>query len=123
MQGTDWVTRYSAAGHPFQVWERPLPRIPDEWLDISIYLYASHADAVDGKRTGGSGFLVHYDFENTPGRGLVYAVTNAHVIEQGSCTIRVNTKAGDLDVIDLDERHWIIPASRDDIAVAPHRTR
>jgi hypothetical protein len=95
-----------------------MPRIPDEFLDTAIYLYASHADAVAGTRTGGSGFLTHLDLPGVPGRGILYAVTNAHVIEQGSCTVRLNTQSGETDIIDLDERHWLMPSTRDDIAVA-----
>ncbi|QDM19182.1 hypothetical protein [Tardiphaga sp. vice278] len=47
----------------------------------------------------------------------VYLVTNAHVIEGGNCTARVNKLDGTSDVIDLDEREWITPSSGDDIAI------
>jgi hypothetical protein len=109
--------RHSLRGHPYTVWTPPMPRIPDEWLDCSIYLYGSEADAYKGIRTGGSGFLLGFDSDSLPGLQYVYAVTNAHVIEGGSCTVRLNTKDGAFDVRDLDERHWIIPDSKDDIAI------
>src|SRR5450759_1791810 len=92
-------------------------RIPDEWLNNSIYLYPSEHDAYEGTRAGGSGFLLGFDSDRIPGRQIVYAVTNAHVIEGGNCTIRLNRHDGTVDVRDLDERDWIIPASHDDIAI------
>jgi hypothetical protein len=109
--------KYSSSGVPFQVWEPPMPRIPDDWLDCSIYLYASEPDALAGIRSGGSGFLLGFDSDRIPGLQHVYAVTNAHVIESGSYTIRLNRKDGKVDVRDFDERNWIIPESNDDIAV------
>jgi hypothetical protein len=65
-------------------------RIPDEWQNNSIYLYPSEHDAYEGTRAGGSGFLLGFDSDRIPGRQMVYAVTNAHVIEGGNCTIRLN---------------------------------
>jgi hypothetical protein len=109
--------RYSSGGTPFQAWEPPVPRIPDEYLDCSIYLYGSEADAYAGVRSGGSGFLLGFDSERIPGMQNVFAVTNAHVIEGGSYTVRLNKNDGSLDVRDFDERHWIVPKSNDDIAI------
>jgi hypothetical protein len=92
-------------------------RIPDEWQNNPIYLYPSEHDAHVGTRAGGSGFLLGFDSDRVPGRQIVYAVTNAHVIEDGNCTIRLNRHDGTVDVRDLDERDWVIPASHDDIAI------
>ena len=69
-------------------------RIPDEWQNNSIYLYPSEHDAYEGTRAGGSGFLLGFDSDRIPGRQMVYAVTNAHVIEGGNCTIRLNRHDG-----------------------------
>lgn len=93
-----------------------MPRIPDQYLDCSIYLYGSEADAHAGERTGGSGFLASVP-SKIPGKDFVYAVTNAHVIESGCYTVRLNTQAGQFEVRDFDERNWIIPDNKDDIAV------
>ncbi|SRR5258708_5929404 len=76
-------------------------RIPDEWLNNSIYLYPSEHDAYEGTRAGGSGFLLGFDSDRIPGHQMVYAVTNAHVIEGGNCTIRLNRHDGTVDVRDL----------------------
>ncbi|MGY8635820.1 hypothetical protein RAD15_25450 [Bradyrhizobium sp. 14AA] len=92
-------------------------RIPDEWQNNSLYLYPSEHDAYEGARAGGSGFLLGFDSDRLPGLQTVYAVTNAHVIESGSCTVRLNRHDGSVEVRDLDERDWIIPASHDDIAI------
>lgn len=92
-------------------------RIPDEWQSNSIYLYPSEHDAHERTRTGGSGFLLGFDSDRLPGLQTVYAVTNAHVIEDGNCTVRLNKQDNTADIIDLDERDWIIPDSHDDIAV------
>lgn len=112
-----WNPRQSLRGHSYATWEPPMPRIPDHYLDTAIYLYASHADAEAGIRTGGSGFLVSVPIEQIPGRAVHYAVTNAHVVEGGGCTVRLNTTDGKFDIYDFDERHWIIPDSKDDIAI------
>ena len=38
--------------------------------------------------------LLGFDSDRIPGRQMVYAVTNAHVIEGGNCTIRLNRHDG-----------------------------
>jgi hypothetical protein len=114
-----WVTRKSRAGHPFEVWEASMPRIKDAFFDCVIYLYPSHKDAVEGARVGGSGFLVGIALPECPDRTAVYVVTNRHVIEDGSTVLRINTKAGKHDVIDLTEQNWMIDPGGDDLAVCP----
>src|SRR3954451_5645650 len=47
-----WVTRYSGRGFPYQVWEAPVPRIPDHLLECVCYLYPSEAAAIDGEKMG-----------------------------------------------------------------------
>src|ERR1700719_402939 len=86
-------------------------RIPDEWLNNSVYLYPSEHDAYEGTRAGGSGFLLGFDSHRIAGRQMIYAVTNDQVIEGVNCTIRLNRHDGTVDVRDLDERDWVIPAS------------
>jgi hypothetical protein len=57
-----------------------------------IYLYRDLNDAETGARPGASGFLVAMDSEVMGSRQHVYAVTNAHVIEDGFPMLRVNLK-------------------------------
>src|SRR5262249_39124599 len=55
-------------------------------------LLTSVSDAENGSRLGGIGFLVTLPSAVAPGQGILFAVTNAHVIEDGSTVIRLNTK-------------------------------
>ena len=123
-----------------------MPRIDDDVLDTSIYLYSSRADASTGSRTGGSGFLVGVDANDAEpitsrsllddamtirlpwkvkvkdtdgltGASFFYAVSSAHVARK-SPIIRLNTRDGEKGTIELTASDWISiePA---DIAVAP----
>lgn len=112
-----WVTRYSARGHPYDVWEPDMPRIPDGALSQIVYLYPSVVDAEAGARTGGSGFLITLPSAVIPGSGILFAVTNAHVIEAGNTVVRLNTKDGKFDTFDFTELNWIPHPDRDDIAI------
>jgi hypothetical protein len=95
----------------------PVPRISDEYLDCTIYLYPSASHACSGQRSGGSGFLVSVQMSRLPNAYIIYAVTNAHVIEKGNTTIRLNMQDGTFDVRELDDRHWLLHPSRDDLAI------
>jgi hypothetical protein len=99
--------------------DTPMPRIPDEALEGIVYLYPSVADAENGSRLGGSGFFVTMPSMVIPGGGVLYAVTNAHVIENGSTVIRLNTKDGKFDTFDFTERQWVLHPDKDDVAVCP----
>lgn len=114
----DWVVRYSARGYPYWSWEFRLPRIDDAILDCAIYLYPTVDAADQGVAAGGSGFLVGVRSEVHKNISYVYAVTNSHVIQQGaSPVIRLNTKGGDKDVIEMSERQWFHHPDGDDIAI------
>jgi hypothetical protein len=97
-RGVVSFTKRTLHGHPFAVYrEEPLvPRIDDRFLDCSVYLYRTENDAREGKRSGGSGFLVAVPMF---GRGWLldgrcprqdayhlYAVTNRHLIRQPKAT-------------------------------------
>lgn len=113
------VTRHTARGFPFEIWEEPMPRIRNEFLDCSLYLYRSKHEALEGINIGGSGFYVSIDGERLPPPGgFVYAVTNKHVIEAGATCIRFNTKDGKTDVAEFKESDWTL-ADDDDLAVIP----
>ncbi len=114
------VTRKSSRGPLYHVGIPLMPRIPDPYLDCVLYLYGAEADAEDGVRTGGSGFLV-----GVPSEGLsetlgseimfLYAVTNKHVADTNS-VIRMNTKQGLKTIMPIDERAWVHHPDGDDIS-------
>lgn len=96
---------------------RPCLEFRDAYLDCVVYLYASEADANQGGRTGGSGFIV-----GVPATGLfnvwfMYIVTNRHVVENGNSVVRMKTIDNQNSIIDIDERAWVYHPAGDDIAV------
>jgi hypothetical protein len=112
-----WVARYTARGYPFTDWEPPMPRIDDQYLDGSIYLYRSRDEAELGENIGGSGFLVEVPAEKIPPPWhFTYAVTNRHVIKKLATCIRMNTKDGKTDVFERTQKNWTC-SSTDDLAV------
>jgi hypothetical protein len=92
-----------------------MPRINDQYLDCVIYLYPSVPMAEAGERLGGSGFLV-----GIAGQGMshTYAVTNRHVVENGSTVIRLNTADGKLHALDLTGLDWTHDPEGDDLSIA-----
>jgi hypothetical protein len=102
--------------------DAPMPRIPDAALEGIVYLYPSVVNAGNESRFGGSGFLVMDPSLMIPDWGILYAVTNAHVIEGGSTVIRLNTKDGGFDTFDYTDQQWILHPDRDDIAICPMET-
>jgi hypothetical protein len=95
-----------------------MPRISEDYLDCVFYLYPDEARAKHGESIGGSGFLVAIPFQDFPEKCVIYAVTNRHVIDSGSTVIRLNTKDGSNDVIDLTEQNWVHYPDGDDLSVA-----
>jgi hypothetical protein len=92
-----------------------MPRLSDDFVKSSIYLYPSAIDAQSGTKAGGSGFVIGVPIE---GRAvLLYAVTNRHIIENGSCTVRVNTSDGKFAVLEFTELDWVFHPAGDDLAV------
>jgi hypothetical protein len=108
-------------GKTRQVWVPELPRISKLYLDCVVYLYPDEVKAQEGSRAGGSGFLVHVPAKRLESKGIIFAVTNRHVIASGANTIWLNTKMGTIDTIDPDPRHWYCHPDGDDIAVTPIR--
>jgi hypothetical protein len=98
-------------------WESSMPRIPDGALSQIVYLYPSVPDAEQGSKMGGSGFLITVPSMVVPGSGLLFAVTNAHVIETGNTVVRLNTKDEGFDTFDFSENDWILHHDRDDVAI------
>jgi hypothetical protein len=112
-----FLTRYSTRDHAYQELDLPMPRIPDGALEGIIYLYPSVLDAESDSQAGGTGFFVMVPSAVFPGQGILFAVTNAHVIEKGNTVVRLNTKDGKIDTFDFTEMHWLLHPDRDDIAI------
>jgi hypothetical protein len=94
-----------------------MPRIPDEFLQSSVYMYASADDASEGRRAGGSGFLVGVESSDR-GRGFFgYAVTNAHLIHLGFTVARCVNRGGEVKIKPYREEDWICHEQHD-VAVA-----
>ena len=95
----------------------PMPRIRDELLECAIYLYPDEAAADAGSRVGGSGFLVGVRTHGLPTDfWFLYAVTNAHVIDDGATVIRLTDRDGKKAVWATDEREWFRHPDSDDVA-------
>jgi hypothetical protein len=96
-----------------------MPRISDAFLDCVIYFYASEADAEDGLRTGGSGFLIGVQTTglstNIP---LVYAVTNRHIIADDNLVVRMRTKDGKHSIGATEPTAWHCHPKGDDLSVS-----
>jgi len=94
-------------------------RVSDQILDSVVYLYRSTTCAHNGESLGGSGFLVGVQSERMEGQSHCYAVTNAHVINQGYSVVRMTTAMGGTEVLDLKESDWMLHPDMDDVAVCP----
>jgi hypothetical protein len=94
-----------------------MPRLYDFVLNCVVYLYPSESDAGQGRRVGGTGFLVSARIDESLSR--TYVVTNAHIIEQGGKFIRLNTTEGEFNIIESSESEWILHRNKDDVAIRP----
>jgi hypothetical protein len=95
----------------------PPPSPAPDLLNSVAYLYPSEAEAEDGVKLGGSGFFVGVPL-GLPGLDF-FCVTNKHIVDGGSATVRINTPDGKFDVIPLDGAKWFYHPDGDDIAVCP----
>ncbi len=95
-----------------------MPKIPQNVLNTTFYLYPSRGDAEEGTNFGGTGFLVLVPSEmhGKYGRGYVYGVTNWHVACRGSSVIRLNTISGKPDIQEFGPEEWFFDP-RYDVAV------
>lgn len=115
---TDHVVADSLAGHPVEDrWSDAVPRIPDELLDTSVYLYPDRVSAQMGKAVGGTGFMTNLPLPGTD-LNAWFVVTNRHVIEQGSCVVRSNMVDGlHHHTMETLEKGWKFCPKGTDIAV------
>jgi hypothetical protein len=70
-----------------------MPRIPDQNLDVAIYLYGSVAEAKRGSEAGATGFAFMYPFKEISELLALCIVTNKHVVDDYPVP-RVNMKDG-----------------------------
>ena len=120
--GWHYETRYTYRGSTFRVLvkDTAMPRMNDEILECVMYLYPSIDDAREGVRAGGSGFFAAMQAgpQFTPRSQVVYAVTNSHVIREGkSPVVRVNTAAGEIEVLQFEQGDWVDHPNGDDVSV------
>ncbi len=94
-----------------------MPRLTDDVLDCTIYLYETHVNASRGVETGGSGFLYEIPFGSEKfGRGHLYAVSNWHVVQKAP-VIRLNSSQGQ-KIIRKKPHEWFRhPDQHTDLAV------
>ena len=96
-----------------------MPRWPDEIVDSAVFLYHTQKDAEAGKEFGGTGFLIGVPWQGNSDSWHIYAVTNHHVaVGDGASVIRLNTKGGKSDIIELEPHQWFWRYGHD---VAVHR--
>jgi hypothetical protein len=90
-----------------------MPRIPNDVLNCTFYLYPSKQAAEVGENCGGTGFFVM-----TSGAGsTVYALTNWHVaVKGGNSVMRVNSGQDPPEIIEYDPSDWRFIARGDDLA-------
>ena len=100
------------------VLEFPMPRIKDEVLECSVYLYASGGAAISGKGAAGSGFLVSVASEAIPDGQHIYAVTAANVIDNGATVIRMISRNDEMSLVSTPDDSWIRHPDGDDVAAA-----
>jgi hypothetical protein len=96
-----------------------MPRISDDILECSVYLYGSKEDAERGRKTGGSGFLVYVELNHRNGR--VYVVTASHVVEKlkmPSVAINGVSPDGRRQCFEIAAKHWIHHPDGHDLAAA-----
>lgn len=92
-----------------------VPRIQDKYLQTALFLYRSKKDAEESSKFGGSGFLVGYrDSIDEPKH--IYAVTNAHVVNDDYTIVRLNTEHG-TTTLETKKQDWILHPDGDDVAV------
>src|SRR4051812_13551767 len=96
-----------------------MPRVDEGFLQSVVYIYKSPADAEQGIKAGGTGFIVKYDLKKD-NQKMYFVVTNAHVVEGLSApgAVRFNTKDGATSVSHVFQSDWICHQSGDDIAIS-----
>ncbi len=127
-KGVQPIVKRTLLGHPFTVYkDQPLvPRIQDQYLDCSVYLYPSADAAVRGERIGGCGFLAAYPVVDPDWQAErrmprndfhLYVISNRHVAKNHP-VVRLNTHDGRCDVVPFSPDDWTY-SDTDDLAIVP----
>lgn len=118
---TERMKAKSLAGCAYtrEVWTG-VPRIPDQVLRSTFYLYRSVEEAVAGRASGGTGFFVSVSSKLHPTASMTFAVTNWHVaVRDGHSCIRVNKAGGGIDVLEFGPDEWTFRPAWHDLAIIP----
>lgn len=113
---------FSERGVPQNHWVRVgMPQIPSSVTNSVFFLYDSVESAKSGEKPGGTGFIVAYSNGHPFNAATAfYGVTNWHVAcEGGYSVIRINTKDGGTDIIEMFPDQWEFIPGRYDIAAVP----
>jgi hypothetical protein len=111
------VERRTSRGRRYATYERIMPRIPDQLLNSVVYLFQDEAHALSGEGAGGTGFLIDYLDEQAELSS--YVVSNLHVVGSGCTTVRINTKDGGVEPLEIPRKDWADHPDGDDVSVAP----
>lgn len=123
MNGYIQVEKTSLRGYKYTVLEKVMPRVPDSFLNTSIYIYPSEEEARNGGKSGGSGFVLVRKCPLHKTDGFAYAVTNRHVINDfinnncNECFLRVNLVSGGFDILPVSIDSWVLDNDGDDLAI------
>lgn len=114
-----YTYRQTSDGMPYRVWEPSVPRIPDNILESTIYLYGTEADANLGvSDRGGTGFMVGVPSKVNDGVTHAYFITNQHVVAHAP-VVRAVSVDGKPRVIPLTEKDWVPHPAGDDVVACP----
>lgn len=118
------ILAQSSIGRPFTRWVPiGMPQLGqyEQILETVFFLYASAADAAEGKKFGGTGFIIGRRTKGWPDKyHHMFAVTNWHVAcRDGFSVIRLNTTDGKTEILDLGPEDWHFIPGKNDIAVTP----
>lgn len=94
-----------------------VPRVPDDYLDAVVFLYASEDAANAQEDAGGTGFIVGVPWELADKKHF-YFVSNRHVAKMGWPVVRLNTGSTGSDVVKLSGDNWQ-GHDKYDVAICP----
>jgi hypothetical protein len=108
---------------PYYVWEKPVPRIADRFINVAVYIYGSLHAAEEGDKFGASGFIVTVPLCEDRDWLAAYVVTNKHVVKDPrkpnsrTPVVRLNRRDGTVECIPTTEDQWKCHEYGDDVAV------
>ena len=113
-----FIRRHPSDGSkPYRVWKPSVPRLPDQILNGTVYLYRSEREARDGSAQGGSGVLVQVT-SKAYGNSNAYVVTNRHVVAGGFTVVRALSTRGNTKIWSLNKDEWLDHPDGDDLTAS-----